>query len=105
MKKKLALLILLGMSLFSCSEGEVTTDIDLLSFLEEEQIDYQSESFSLPGDLPLDEDLPSGTGLSYTARSTPITVNLLAGGSDLLDIKSASGVIYQGNYPMNSGCV
>ncbi|HUU29498.1 MAG TPA: hypothetical protein VM123_16975 [archaeon] len=83
MGKRLVVFALSGMFLLSCSEKEVPTVIDISRFLDATLINYRSQSFSPPDSLPLNEDLPPGTNLSYTSRTAPVTVNM-----DYTDIKS-----------------
>ena len=105
MKKLLPFIFLVNLFL-SCSEGELTVDIDLISFLHSTVINYQSQIFSAPEDLPLNEDLPKDTNLSFTARLAPIVVNLVEGGSDLTEINKTTLQLKMSLQPQNfSGTV
>jgi len=105
MKKLLPFIFLVNLFL-SCSEGELTVDIDLISFLHSTVINYQSQTFSAPEDLPLNEDLPKDTNLSFPARLAPIVVNLVEGGSDLTEINKTTLQLKMSIQPQNfSGTV
>ena len=91
MKKPLTLFtLILGLGILACSEGNITTNVDLFSFLDASTINYQSEVFTVPSTIPLNQQLPPGTYPSFTTRATPTMVNLLEGGADLMEINNIS---------------
>jgi len=90
MRIKLTLLSLAAMALAACSGSDITVNIDILSFIDPADVSYQSGTFDAPQNLPLNVDLPAGTNPVFSTQSPPTTVNLLEGGSDLIEFNSVT---------------
>ncbi|MEA2063261.1 MAG: hypothetical protein U9P14_06165 [Gemmatimonadota bacterium] len=88
MKIRLAILGILALAALSCSDSDITVNVDLISFLGPAEINYTSPTFNAPGGTPLDQDLPTGLGFE-SELTRPVTVNLLQGGADITDIQSS----------------
>jgi hypothetical protein len=89
MRNLLAILSIAFLALAACSESEITTRVDLFSFLGTEDVSFSSPTFNAPADTPIDEPLSSPLIFSADLVS-PVTVNLLEGGADLIEILSTA---------------
>ena len=91
LKTDTAGLILLAIFLaVGCGKQEQKTVNDILVFLDATVINYQSQTFTLPEALPLDVNLPSGTGTSYAARIAPVEVKISGGGYQALRLEKTA---------------
>jgi len=89
MKIHLALLVLPGIAAFSCSKTDAPLPVDLLPVFDAAEINFHSPVFTADTTLPLNQDLPAGTSLSYSYSLLPVRFNLQQVGSDFSEIESA----------------
>ena len=90
MRNMLTILSIIVLAFVACSGSEITTRIDLFSFLSEEDISFSSPTFNAPVGTPLNE--PLSPPLTFSADLvSPVTVNLLEGGADLRVIQELLG--------------
>ena len=85
-----ATLTLLGAVLLSCSDSNQPVTVDLVPLLHVADINFHSPVYTPDSTLPLNQDLPAGTSLSYSHSMIPVTLNLERAGSDLTEIESAT---------------
>lgn len=88
MLNRFAAPVFLALSFLACSDKEPVTEIDFLDYFDATIINYQSQTFTLPGDLPLNSDLPSGAVAALTAQTMPAVAHPVTSGSNQADIKS-----------------
>ncbi len=90
-RSRAALLALLLAALLSaCGATEDRLErVDLVQYLGASVINFQSQTFNVPAELPLNEDLPASAGLEYTARAAPTQIMLVSRGNNLDEIRSA----------------
>ncbi|MBN2289488.1 MAG: hypothetical protein JXQ83_09165 [Candidatus Glassbacteria bacterium] len=88
MKSRLAILVFLGSAAVSCSESEKPVNVDFLPLLHVADINFTSPTYLADSTLPLDQDLPSGTNLSYSYRMVATRLNLRQAGSDITEVES-----------------
>ena len=89
MRIQLALVALLGMAALSCGEDNIAVNVDLLPLIDVADVNFHSPTYSADSNLPLNQDLPAGTSLSYSHLMMPTRLNLQQAGSDLSEIESA----------------
>lgn len=93
--------ILSGAVLTGCEKGEERRTTDLIPFLDATVINYNSQTFTLPEELPLNQELPSGSVSSYTARIAPILVTVFKGGFDVVELKKVTVMLRMSLQPKN----
>ncbi|MCE5271167.1 hypothetical protein LLH00_07775 [bacterium] len=82
MKRIIALLPLLLLPLVSCKEKEAVEIVNLAGSLYASLLNYQSVGFTVPEDIPLNQDLGSSRTLSFTTRTEPVQMSLVRRGYD-----------------------
>ncbi len=93
--------ILLGASLTGCETGEERKTTDLIPFLDVTVINYHSQIFTLPEELPLNQELPPGSVPSYTARIAPVLATISRGGFDIVELKKVTMMLRMSLQPRN----
>ena len=81
--------LLLLVCLAACGDKDAVEIIDLRSDLEVTLLNYQSTAFSVPEDIPLNQDLGASRTLSFSTRTEPIQLSLERRGLDFAEIKKA----------------
>ncbi len=97
----IAVFILLGASLTGCETGEERKTTDLIPFLDVTVINYHSQIFTLPEELPLNQELPPGSVPSYTARIAPVLATISRGGFDIVELKKVTVMLRMSLQPRN----
>ncbi len=97
----IAVFILLGASLTGCETGEERKTTDLIRFLDATVINYHSQIFTLPEELPLNQELPPGSVPSYTARIAPVLATISRGGFDVVELKKVTMMLRMSLQPRN----
>jgi len=82
MKRIIALLPILLLTLLSCKEKEAVEIVNLASSLYASLLNYQSVGFTVPEDIPLNQDLGASRTLSFTTRTEPVQMSLVRRGYD-----------------------
>ena len=93
--------ILCGAYLGGCEKGEERKTTDLIPFLDATVINYHSQTFTLPEQLPLNQVLPAGSVSSFTARIAPLLVSISRGGFDVVELKKVTVMLRMALQPQN----
>lgn len=93
--------ILCSAYLGGCEKGEERKTTDLIPFLDATVINYHSQTFNLPEQLPLNQVLPAGSVSSFTARIAPLLVSISRGGFDVVELKKVTVMLRMALQPQN----
>jgi len=87
--------------LAGCEKGEERKTTDLIPFLDATLINYHSQIFTLPEELPLGQELPPGSVSSYTARIAPVLAIISRGGFEVVELKNVTVMLRMSLQPRN----
>ncbi len=90
MKPFTAILILLATVALSCSDSDKPVTVDFLPLLHVADINFHTPVYTADSTLPLNQDLPAGTTLSYTYSMMPVMLSLELAGFELTELESAA---------------
>jgi hypothetical protein len=79
---------LFAVALVACREGMVTANLDLLSFFEPAERNFSSP-YTVPAVVPIGQQIPGVPAVVFVLGDD-VEVNLLEGGSDIVDTEGSS---------------
>ncbi len=89
MLRSATLILLLPVLLLSCKDKEAVEIINLTGSVDVTLLNYQSVAFTVPENIPLNQDLGASRTLSFKTRTEPVQMSLVHRGYNFASISKA----------------